>query len=328
MNRRAAISTLSGAALAARRSFAQAPAQQTPPQPDRGQRVTPDVADARLKAGTRPLVCVYSGCLAKIPYFQLSEIVGQMGYDGVDLTVMQGGHVDPGKYMVDLDRAFHTFQDAGLELPMVTTSFTSPSQPYAYAILYVSAQLGARFCRLGTWPPADSAAQAGQIANMRSMMMRNDLVQFAATGTRCKITPMLANHAGSFPGRSIPEVDAMLTGIDRAAFGYCFDPAQAVIEARTANGWEAALNAALPRLAAVALSDVALDKDPQNGNAMKPCPMGEGVIDWKKFFSVLAAARFHGPVSMHMDYATHGEVNAMRKDLAFVRARVNEAWPI
>jgi sugar phosphate isomerase/epimerase len=161
---------------------------------------------------------------------------------------------------------------------------------------------------------------------MRSMMLRNDLTQFAATGLRCNITPMLANHAGSFPGRSIPEVEAMLTGVPQKAFQYCFDPAQAVIEARSANGWEAALQAALPRLGAVAISDVAADKDDKN--AMKPCPMGEGAIDWKKFFSVLADARFHGPVSLHRDYESKSEVSALRKDLAFVRTKVDEAWPL
>ena len=314
--------------LAARQAFAQ-----KPPEPARPERVTPDVATARLKPGARPSLCVYSGCLAKIPYTQLSEIVGQMGYDGVDLTVMQGGHVDPSRYMVDLDRAFQTFQDAGIELPMVTTDFISPSAPYAYAILYVSGELGARFCRLGTWPPLPVAQPTGQNAavtqfvQMRAMMMRNDLTQFSVTGLRCNITPLLANHAGSFPGRSIPETEAMLAGVAPKAFGYCFDPVQAVIEGRAANAWEAALQAALPRLAAIALSDVALEKD---GDAVKPrsCPLGEGVIDWKKFFSALATARFHGPVSMHMDYETRNEVNSMRKDLAFARARVEEAWPI
>ena len=44
--------------------------------------------------------------------------------DGVDLTIMKGGHIDPSKYMVDLDRAFQTFQDAGIEVPIVTTSFS------------------------------------------------------------------------------------------------------------------------------------------------------------------------------------------------------------
>ncbi len=300
----------------------------------RPQRVTPEVEAARLKPGARPLLCAYSGCFAKIPYAQLPEIIGSMGYDGMDLTVMPGGHVDPSRYMVDLDRAFQTFQDAGIELPMVTTSFTSPSQTYAYAILYVSAELGARFCRLGVWPPPLPPEASGQLTNIRAAMMRNDLAQFAATGTRCKITPLLANHAGSYPGRSIPEAEAMLTGIEPKAFGYCFDPVQAVIEALTASGansanaWEAALQAALPRLGAVALSDVALDHDP--GGAIKPrlCALGEGVIDWKKFFSALAAARFHGPVSMHMDYAPASAVNAMKKDLVFARARVDEAWSL
>jgi sugar phosphate isomerase/epimerase len=159
-------------------------------------------------------------------------------------------------------------------------------------------------------------------------MVRNDLAQFAATGLRCNITPLLANHAGSYPGRSIPEVEAMLTGIAPKAFGYCFDPVQAVIESGSANAWEGALQAALPRLGAVALSDVALDQDP--GAAVKPrlCALGEGAIDWKKFFSILAAARFHGPVSIHMDYAPASAVNAMKKDLAFARARVEEAWPL
>jgi sugar phosphate isomerase/epimerase len=211
---------------------------------------------------------------------------------------------------------------------MVTTSFTSPSQTYAYAILYVSAELGAHFCRLGVWPPPLPPEASGQLTNIRAAMMRNDLAQFAATGARCKITPLLANHAGSYPGRSIPEVEAMLTGIDPKAFGYCFDPVQAVIEANSANAWEAALQAALPRLGAVSLSDVALDQDAGGPAKPRPCALGEGVIDWKKFFSALAAARFHGPVSMHMDYTPASAVNAMKKDLLFARARVEEAWPV
>jgi sugar phosphate isomerase/epimerase len=334
MNRRVAISALSGAALAARDALSQA-APATPPA-----RVTPEVFEARDKPGARPALCLYSGCLPKITYAQLPLIVSDLGYDGVDLTVMKGGHVDPSLYMVDLDRAFQTFQDAGMELPMVTTSFTSASQPYAYAILYVSAELGARFCRLGTWPPPGgsdltvSPAIIGpqnpglQQVNIRALMMRNDLAQFATTGLRCNITPLLANHAGSFPGRSIPEVEGMLNGIDPKAFGYCFDPVQAVIEGRAANAWEPALQAALHRLGAVALSDVALDKDANGTLTPRLCPLGEGVIDWKKFFSILSAARFHGPISMHRDYEAKSELIAMKKDLAFARARLEEAWPL
>ncbi len=310
MNRRLAISALGGAALAF------------------GQRLTPEVMAQRQKGRTRPSLCVYSGNLSKIPYPQLSEIVKDMGYDGIDLTIMKGGHIDPSKYMVDLDRAFQTFQDAGIEVPIVTTSFTSPSDTYAYAVLYVCGQIGGRFCRLGEWPPASDSS--GQNSAMRAMVAHNSLAQFALTGAQCHITPLLANHAGSYPGRSIPEAEALLAGVGRTALGYCFDPAQAVIEARSGAGWEAALQAAMSRLGAVALSDVALpDSSSQSGDAQpKLCPLGEGVIDWKKFFAMLSAAGFRGPISLHMDYEARNPVSAMNKDLAFVRARVDEAWKV
>ncbi len=99
----------------------------------------------------------------------------------------------------------------------------------------------------------------------------------------------------------------MLTGIDRSAFGYCFDPVQAVIESRSPNGWEAALSAALPRLGAVALSDIALDKE---GDTIKPraCAMGEGVIDWKKI--LLRPGRRALP---RTDFDAHGLRNAQQK---------------
>jgi sugar phosphate isomerase/epimerase len=298
MDRRRAMALLAGSALAAK-SFAQKP-------------------------GGRPVLCAYSGNLAKIPYGELADVVKQMGYDGVDLTVMKGGHVDPAVYNVDLSRAFETIHDAGLDLPMVTTSFTSASQPYAYAVLYVAGLEGARFCRLGTWPAAGlSPAPGNPDQQTRTMMLRSDMAQFAATGARCKITPLLTNHAGSFPGRNIPETDALLSGINTGALGYCFDPAQAVAETRAADGWEAALEAALPRLKAVSLSDAVFDRD---GAPPRPCPLGEGAIDWKKFFSVLASARFSGPVSLQMNYETRNEVISMSKDLAWARARVNEVW--
>src|SRR5580704_14329478 len=101
MNRRDAISALGAAALSARTAFAQPPPASTP-QASTPQRVTPEFEAARLKPGARPLLCAYSGCFPKIPYAQLPEIIGSMGYDGMDLTVMPGGHVDPCRYIVDL----------------------------------------------------------------------------------------------------------------------------------------------------------------------------------------------------------------------------------
>lgn len=307
ITRRTALTALSGARLLA---------QQPPPT-----RLTPADAAARVKPGGRPTICMYSGNLSKIPYAQLPDIVNQLGYEGIDLTVMQGGHVDPSRYMVQLDRALQVFWDAGLAVPMVTTSFTSPSDTYAYVILYVCGMQGIRLCRLGIWPGPPVPDATGQNSAARAAMMRNALTQFAVTGRQCKITPLLANHAGSYPGRSIPEADAMIGGVPPDAFGYCFDPAQAVMEAKSPDAWAPALAAALPRLKAVAISDVAL-KD----GVSQLCPMGTGVIDWKKLFSQLHAAGFNGPLSIRMEYETRNDISAMKQDLAFVRSQLDEAW--
>ena len=51
-----------------------------------------------------------------------------------------------------------------------------------------------------------------------------------------------------------------------------------------------------------------------------------GAIDWTKAFSILADARFTGPISIHMDYAAKDSPNAARNDLEFVRKHVQQAW--
>jgi sugar phosphate isomerase/epimerase len=313
--RRAAFLALGGAAVTA----AQALAQKAP---GFDQRLTPEEIAKRRKNRARPLLCVYSGCFAKLPVALLPETIAPLGFEGVDLTVMPGGHVEPSKYMVQMDRAFQMFQDASLEVPMISTAFTSASQPFAYQNLYVSGQFGARFCKLGVWPPPNSPSEnaaPAQSAAFRGAMLRNDFNQIAATSLQCRITSLIPNHAGSYPGRRIAEIDSLMPALGRAAIGYCFDPAQAVIESRSPDGWESELRAALPRLGAVSLADADAEQ--------APCPLGKGVIDWKKFFSILAEAGFRGPLSLRQDYAPGNAFGSLTKDVAFARARLDEAWP-
>jgi len=306
VRRRIALAALGGAALTAVTNFAQ--------EPGFDQRLTPEEIAKRRKDRTRPILCVYSGCFAKLPVDLLPETVSGMGFEGVDLTVMPGGHVDPSKYMVQMDRAFQMFQDASLEVPMVSTAYTSASQPFAYQVLYISAQFGARFCKLGAWPPQTAIPAA---------LLRANLNQLATTSLQCRIASLIPNHAGSYPGRTISELDALMPPAGRAVLGYCFDPAQSVIESRSPNGWESELRAALPRLGAISLADAAITKDDP-----VPCPLGEGVVDWKKFFAILKDVNFRGPISIRQDYQPRNAFATLMKDLAFARARVDEAWPL
>jgi sugar phosphate isomerase/epimerase len=59
------------------------------------------------------------------------------------------------------------------------------------------------------------------------------------------------------------------------------------------------------------------------------------MVDWKRYFRMLADAKFHGPLSLHLEYDVPGStpeaqeestVAAATKDLAFVKARLAEAY--
>ncbi len=268
---------------------------------------------------TSPLICAYSKNLAKVPYAELGLIAGQIGYDGVDLTVMDGGHVNPHITNVDLVRAIESVRGANLEVPMISTTLTSVNDPTAYPIIAIAGHTDVHYYRLGFWPWGP-----GTNPEQRLAQVRNDLTGLVLAGQHYEMTAMLPNHAGSnqtggFVGEAVWDAQTLLGSLDPAWIGYYFDPSQT-------QAWEAALRLALPRLKAVALQDFYWEKTGGTW-AMKMCPLGEGTIDWGLFFRILAQARYAGPLSIHFEYAAQDELGAIAKDLEFVRKQVQTAWP-
>jgi hypothetical protein len=106
MTRREALGALGATVLAAREGFPQQAAEK-----NGGAR-----AGAAPPARTTPLICAYSQNLIKVPYPELGMVAQQIGYDGIDLTVFEGGHVDPKITNVDMVRAIESVRGAGLEV--------------------------------------------------------------------------------------------------------------------------------------------------------------------------------------------------------------------
>ncbi len=311
MTRRHALAALGASALLARDARPQAAAEK-----DGGPK-----PGATQAARTTPMICAYSQNLIKVPYAELGSIAQQIGYDGVDLTVMEGGHVNPHITNVDLVRAFESVRGAGIEVPMITTTITSTSDPTAYPILAITGHTQVHLYRLGFWPyskggPPDIPRRLAQV--------RADLTSLVALGRTYQMVAMFPNRAGNYVGEALWDAQAILNDMDPAWIGYYFDPSQATAEGG-ASGWEIALRLALPRLKAVAVQDFTWVK---SGNAwtMQMCPLGQGMVDWAAFFRILAEARFAGPLSLHREYNAKDEVGSMSKDLEFVRAQVKQAW--
>src|SRR5215469_2027601 len=266
-----------------------------------------------------PMLCMYSGDLAKLHYAQIGDVAAQIGFEGIDLTVMIGGHVDPRITNVDLVRAFESIRGSNLEVPMITTAINTPADGTIYPVLYLTGHSQIPLFRLGLWKYGQP-----QDIKQRLQQVRLDLAQILVIAQRCGITALFPNHAGGYVGEAVWDTQIVIGDMDPRWVGYLFDTAEATAEGGL-GGWEAALKLAMPRLRAVSLQDFYWEKSGAEWKIQK-CPLGQGMVDWDKFFGILAAARFTGPISIANEYAPQNVIGALGKDLEFARKHVERAW--
>ena len=249
-----------------------------------------------------PLLCLFSKAIAKVNYTDMGEIVKQFGFGGVDLTVRPGGHVEPRLSNVDLVRAFESIAGAGLECPMITTALTSPVDPTALAVIAISGRTNIPLFRVGEWHGS-------------SPLYRREIAGLIAIGSRYGIAMALHNYTAENSGETDWNVAETLEAYDPKWCGAYFDPIH------HGENWQQALMPLLPRLKAIAIKDFQVTK-----TGVAPCPLGEGVMNWERFFSILTAAKFSGPLSLRIEYAPQDELEAIAKDCQFARKLLAAAY--
>ena len=271
------------------------------------------------KQRTSPAVCLYSQLLIKIEYESLGMVLRDLGFDGCDLAVIPGGHVPPEKAAADLMRAIEAVSGVGLDVPILTTAVTNAGDAAGRMILSIAGFMGIPAFRPGYWHYGNAPD-----IEARQMEVQREMLGLASVGRAYNVAMAVHNMSGDNVGASLFELSAMFRGIDPRWVGYDFDPGYATEEGG-AGAWSTALRLALPRLKAVTVKDFYWAKD---GGTWKPapCPLGEGMVDWGKFFAALAKARFTGPVTIEMKYQPKDDLGAIRKDLEFVRKQLAAAW--
>jgi sugar phosphate isomerase/epimerase len=282
-------------------------------------------AQAQYRAGgskprTRPPVCLYSKQLAKVQYDELGKVLRDLGFDGCDLSVEPGGHVLPEQAQADLVRAVLAVTDVGLDVPMFTTSVTSPGDPNIRLILGIGGFMGVPLFRPGVWK-YDGASDI----DARLAQVHVEIAGLMSAGRAAGMAMGLRNVAGDNVGGAVWDTNSMIRGMDPQWVGYDYDPGSATA-AGGADGWWVALRLALPRLKMVTLNDFNWIKDASGAWKATPCPLGEGMVDWSKFFATLARVKFTGPLSVEMGYRPAKELEAIRRDLEFVRKQVAAAY--
>ncbi len=278
--------------------------------------------------GDAPPVHVFSKHLQFLDYEELGTKAAELGFDGVDLTVRPGGHVEPANVTRDLPRAAAALRAAGLDLVLCTTALTTMEDPAAERLLDAIAEAGFRQLRLG-WHryPADLSLPAAlehfkPVAHALATALQQRGLQGA-----------FQNHSGAaYIGASLWELWQILDGIDPAVLGLQFDIRHATAE--RGLSWPNEFRLAAPKIASLALKDFKWIENPATGRGMVvDTPLSAGWVDWAAYAALLREHALTAPASLHFEYelggAEHGRreltlppetvFEAMRSDLARAR---------
>ena len=283
------------------------------------------------RSGPGP-ICLFSKHLPMLDWKDLASVTREAGFDGIDLTVRPGGHVLPERAETDLPIAVRTIRESGLAVPMITTGLVTASEPTATPVISTAGQLGIPFCKTGYYkyryasPRTEMTAAVAQFASL------------ARLGARHRVVTGFHNHCGNIGG-AIADVAPEIEKLDPQWAGYYFDVRHAVCEGGS-EGWRLAFHLAVPRMKMIAIKDFYWERaanraDGSNAWRQVNCPLGEGMVDWSLFTRLLREASWSGPISLHLEYSIPGKSDAERRDktmiaaqrdLAFLKARLAEAW--
>ena len=279
---------------------------------------TAALADQKRSPASKLKVSVFSKHLLFLRGDALADAAANIGFDGIDLAVRKGGHVEPNRVREELPNLVAAIRKRGLEVTMLTTDIVDADTPFAEDVLKTMSQLGIHHYRWGGFKYDPARPIPRQLDDLKPRIAR-----LAALNSRYQATAMYHTHSGiNLVGAPIWDLYIVLKDFDPNAVAVNYDIGHATVEGGF-GGWIDSYNVIGPHLRGVAVKDFLWAKDVKGEWRPEWTPIGEGMVSFRQFFGMLAASRFSGPLQMHFEYALSGAeatYTAMKRDLVRLRA--------
>ena len=293
----------------------------------------PSPAAEEKPASGKLKVAIFSKHLQFLRGEALASGAAEIGFDGIDLSVRKGGHVEPERVRQDLPNLVAIIRSHGLEVPMLTTDIADADTPHAEDVLETMSELGIHRYRWGAFRYDAERPIARQLEELKPRVAK-----LAALNSRYQAGAMYHTHSGiGLVGASIWDLYIVLKDFDPQAVGVNYDIGHATIEGGL-GGWINSMRITGPHLRGVAVKDFLWEKDKRGWKANFK-PLGTGMVRFPQFFNMLAAAHFSGPLQLHFEYPLGGADNgktsitipkeevfaAMKRDLQQLRIYLKDA---
>src|SRR5690625_195903 len=274
---------------------------------------------------------LFSKHLHFLDYEDMAKAASDIGFEGVDLTVRPGGHVEPERVREDLPRAIEALQREGLMHRMMTTAVDDADDQIDQAVLSTAAETGIEYYRMNWFRYDPERELTESVARFR-----HKLEALGELNREFGLIGCYQNHAGLMAGASMWELATMLEQADPEVMGIQYDIRHATVEGGLS--WETGLRLVHPKIRTLALKDFRWSENDGNWRA-ENVPIGEGMVDFTKYFRLLKEYGVQVPVSIHFEYPLGGaergrseitvdkEVvfRAMKRDLQTLRRLWREA---
>jgi sugar phosphate isomerase/epimerase len=256
----------------------------------------------------------------------MAATAADLGFDGIDLTVREGGHVEPGRVQEDLPKVAKIIRKAGLDIPMITAGIVDANSPYAEDIIRAASEAGISRYRWGWFSWSDNKKvpnlsnfhatierPSGLLVNVpdRLAQLKKRVATLAALNEKYKVCAMYHNHSGSMVGASIWDLWVLIKDFDPRWVSSNFDIGHATVEGGL-SGWVNSTRLMAPFIKGTAIKDFKWEKNAKGEWEPQWCPLGEGMVNFRAFFAMLQEAHFSGPVQLHTEYPLGGVENGAR----------------
>jgi sugar phosphate isomerase/epimerase len=263
------------------------------------------------------VICAFSKHFHWTDIRETAELCASLGFQGVDLTVRDGGHVLPERVEEDLPKAVELIRKAGLQAPMITTGIVHRGSPHFEAVLKTMAALKIPRYRWGGFLYKESPGLPEQLAEFKK-----NVRDLAAMNRKYGVCAMYHTHSGrNQVGASMWDLFMLLKDSDPDLVSANYDIGHATVEGGF-GGWLHSTRLLLPFMRGVAVKDFRWKQNERGAWIPGWCPLGQGMVPFKEFFIRLREGGFSGPVQVHMEYPELGGADVGRKTFSIPKDKL------
>ena len=273
-------------------------------------------AHAQALAPTAWKVGGFTKTIQDLSFEDTARVAVEVGWDGIEVALRAGGHVLPERVDDDLPKLVAALRAGRQEILALATDIRG-ADSLSEKVLRAAARAGVRVYRLGPSRYREGVSIPKQLDEIRAQ-----LKDLAALNAQLGVTGLIQNHSGNgYVGSAIWDIHLLTEAFDPRHLGVHFDIGHATVE--RGLSWRTNFALVKDRVGAVIVKDFTWKLTPGQGATPAWCPIGRGMIN-PKFFTLLRASGFRGPLMMEFEYpfenaSIEARARALKADNAQLR---------